>query len=188
MIPLPEIVRPEPSRPIVVRYVALGAAHPADPATGMEERLRLAGLEPIHSGSLLWTARLAGRTRVWGLVPREVEETVEVSGVLGPEGAELRVSVLPSATHDAHAAGVAGALILGVTAWLAGGWLAGIPAGLATLLAGGLWADVSRTLAFDALEARLRGVAYDLGRAAWPDAPGQLLPSRGPSRLLWRRR
>ena len=76
-------------------------------------------------------------------------------------------------------------MVLGATSWIVGGWLAGIPAGLTTFVAIGLWADVSRTLAFEALTARVRALAHDLGHAVWPMSPGQLIPVKGPSRLLW---
>jgi hypothetical protein len=43
-------------------------------------------------------------------------------------------------------------------------------------LAGGLWADVSRVMAMQNLERRLRRVVEDVGVELWPHAPAELLP------------
>ncbi len=183
---VPEIARPAPASALSVRYVVLDAGLPIDAADRLEEALAAAHLAPRRLGDLSWSVEIAGRTRVFGVIAREVDESVSVTIAASPEGGSVTVTCVPQETHEAHAAGAAGVLLLAATAWVTGGWLSGIPMGAATLLAGWIWADAARTLELQRLGMRVRGLAFDLGRAVWPDQPGQVTPLRGPSPLLGR--
>ena len=66
--------------------------------------------------------------------------------------------------------------MMAAVVWFAGGWTGGLVPGLTTALAGGLWTDVARVIALDALERRLRRLTGDLGAALWPGVPAQVLP------------
>jgi hypothetical protein len=119
---------------------------------------------------------------VLGAVRRDVDEQVELRITTTPDGSELRLDCVPSQTHDAHAAGVAGVLVMAVLIAITGGRGVGIPAALTMLVAGTLWADAAREMALRVLDRRLRRLTEDLGTAIWPDAPAQLLPP--PPRLV----
>jgi hypothetical protein len=183
---IPEIARRAPASALSVRYVVLDAPLPFDAADRVQTALAASHLAAQRRGGLSWAVELSGRTRVYGLIAREVDESAAVALETSPEGGEVAVTCTPHETHEAHAAGAAGVIVLAVTVWLTGGWLAGLPLGAATLLAGWIWADAARTLEVQRLEQKVRGLAFDLGRALWPDRPGQVTPLRGPSPLLGR--
>ena len=147
------------------------------------DALRSAGVCELHGSGTSWRGSLAWRTLVYGLIRRDVDESLEVDVVAAEAGWQLRLSCDPIATHSAHAAGAAGAVAIAVAVWLAAGWSHGVVPGLTTLAAGGLWTEVARVMALDVLERRLRRVAGDLGSTLWPGAPAQLLP---PPRRLGR--
>jgi len=181
---IPEIARQAPAAPLEARYAVLDVGLPQDTAERVQTALAASHLTAEQRGALVWTVELSGRTRVYGLIARDVDERLTVTVAPIPEGGEITVLCLPQRTHEAHAAGAAGVLMLAVTAWLTGGWWAGLPLGVATLLAGWMWADAARTIELQHLERKVRGLAFDLGRAVWPLAPGQVTPLRRPSPLL----
>jgi hypothetical protein len=147
----------------------------------LTEALTTAGVYDVRRAGRSFRGRLAWRTLVYGLIRREVDETVAVSVHTTGERWELGLDCRPDATHAAHAAGAGGVLLLSATVWLATGWSAGVVPGVTTAIAGGLWADVARVMALAVLERRLRRLAEDLGSALWPGVPAQILPP--PSRI-----
>jgi hypothetical protein len=173
---LPEIVRAAPSAPLVLRWITIAEEAPAQSATIVADELHRFGVRSLESSAVRWEILLPWQTLVYGLVRREVDEQVTLELVHDPEGCELRVSCLPLETHAAHAAGVAGVALVAVAVWLIFGWTAGLLPALATVLAGGLWTDVTRAVALQRLEQRLRDLAETVGLALWPDVAAQLLP------------
>ncbi len=183
---IPEIARWAPASALTVRYAVLDASLPIDAVDRIHTALAASHLSPRLRDNLSWTVELSGRTLVYGFISREIDESVEIDVAATPEGGEVTVMCTPQETHEAHAAGAAGVLVLAATAWLTGGWLIGLPIGAATLVAGWMWADAARTLELQRLEQRIRGLAFDLGRALWPHQPGQVTPLHSPSPLLGR--
>lgn len=173
---MPEIVRAQPSSPIVLRFLVAGGTPPRQPATAVPAALRLGGVRVVEARSGLWDAVLPWRTLVYGVVRRDVDERLNLRLATDGEGWELRLACLPSETHAAHAAGAGGVAVLAVAAWLAGGWTAGLLPGFATALAGGLWADATRVMSLGRLDLRLRRLLEDVGLALWPDTPADILP------------
>jgi hypothetical protein len=180
---LPEIVRSRPDRPIIVRYCALTSTPPTGGEAVIADALRAAAVSELEGSAASWRGSMAWRTLVYGLIRRDVDESLEVDVVAGETGWQLRVSCDPIATHSAHAAGAAGAVAIAGAVWLAAGWSQGMIPGLTTLAAGGLWTEVARVMALDVLERRLRRLASDLGSTLWPGVPAQILP---PPRRLGR--
>jgi hypothetical protein len=184
---MPEIARSEP-RPLRCEYrVLVGQALPPGWQRTVDEALHAARVEAHHDGGTAWELLLPWSTRVFGLVRRELEEEVALRVTALPETTRRELYCLPAATHAAHAAALAGVLVVAATAWLVGGWADGLPAGLTTAVAGGLWADAMRELAFERLERRLRWLVEALGLALWPSLPAEGLPTRSGSTLLGRR-
>lgn len=113
---------------------------------------------------------------VYGVIRRDVEETATLVLASGTDSWDLVVRCEPVHTHNAHAAGAGGVLVMAAAVWFAGGWTGGFLPALTTILAGGLWADTARAMALDVLERRLRRLTEDLGTALWPGVPAQVLP------------
>jgi len=173
---LPEIIRRAPSAPLMLRWITIAEEAPAEAEAAVAAAIALFGARQVASHSDRWELLLPWQTLVYGLVRREVDEQVTLELVHDPEGSELRVSCLPVETHAAHAAGAGGVALFAVAVWLIAGWTAGILPALATALAGGLWTDVTRAVAIQRLEQRLRELAEAVGPALWPDTPATLLP------------
>jgi len=171
---VPEIARRSPRREFVLRYRVLAPVLPYCLEV-LPPALDAAGVTWKRTAEMRWELGLAWRTMVLGVVRRDVDETVSLSIASEAGASELRLECRPFETHGAHAAGFAGVLVLAITAWIAGGWGAGIPAGLTTAVAGGLWADTMREMAFRVLERRLRRLAEDLGISMWPGKPGEIV-------------
>lgn len=178
---IPEEARRVPSQPIELRYIALAPSLPSNAAALLEEAAAAAGLSIQSATASSWAFGLPWRTKVYGLIARDVVETVTVTLESDPmQGVGLRLRCFPSLTHNAHAAGLAGVLAFAVAGWLLGGLVGGIPVGMTALAGGWLWVTFTRQLALQSLEARLRHVAALLGSAVWPGIPAQLLPPPRP--------
>lgn len=173
---LPEIIRRSPSTPLVLRWITIAEEAPAEAEAVVAREMAHFGARQVASHTDRWELLLPWQTLVYGLVRREVDEQVTIELVQSSEGWELRVSCLPLETHAAHAAGAGGVALMSAAAWLIGGWTGGLLPALATALAGGLWADVTRAVAMQRLEQQLRDLTESVGLALWPDAPAQLLP------------
>jgi hypothetical protein len=132
------------------------------------EALTATHLEWRRTGDGAWLVGLPWHTLVLGAVRRRVEEVVRFRVINLPQGQELRLTCTPQRTHDAHALGAAAVILLAVIAWIIGGWTAGLPAGLTTLVGGGAGADLTRHMAIKVLERRLQRLTADLGTAVWP--------------------
>lgn len=130
----------------------------------------------------MWNIMVPWRTMVYGFIGREVEEGATVTLRTAPMGWEMILRCEPVQTHNAHAAGAGGALLMAAAVWLTTGWTRGIVPGITTAVGVGLWADVARVLALDVLERRLRRLSEDLGSALWPGVSAQILPP--PRRLM----
>jgi hypothetical protein len=120
---------------------------------------------------------LPWQTRVFGLIPREVDEEVRLRLVQHPDLWEVVVRCRPVETHAAHATGLAAVLFIAACVWIASGLTAGVMPALTTVLAGSLLVEVTRQWALNALERRLRRLAADTGSALWPGQPAQIVES-----------
>ena len=173
---LPAVVRSRPDTTIRIRYRTLAQTLPMDAPRIILDALHASGLHDVRAADGRWQALLEWRTMVYGIIRRDVEETLSLQLCALEPGWELVVECVPVETHSAHAAGVGGVLALAATVWLAAGWTTGVLPGLTTLLAGGLWVDATRVMALGALERRVRSVTADVGSALWPSAPAEILP------------
>jgi hypothetical protein len=160
---------------ISLAYEVPGAPPPTEPGSRVADTLASAGLNHVSGHASAWTTTLHGQTRVFGVIPRDVDETVHLRLVLHLEGSALEVRCRPHETHSAHAAGLAGVLAMAVAVWIACGLAAGALPAVTTVLAGGLAVEVTRQWALSALERRLRLLAGDLGSALWPGRPAQIV-------------
>ena len=167
---LPDMARKQPRRTLQLSYRVSTAPDPETTDATIRAALNGIGLQATGSAVVGWDLSLPGRTRVYGLIPRELDESVDLRLSSGPEHSQLVVRCLPVETHAAHAAGLAGVLVLAAAVWIAGGLLAAVT----TVIAGGLLVEVTRHWAFDALEQQLRRLAGDVGSALWPGQPSQI--------------
>ncbi len=167
---LPDMVRKQPRRTLQITYRVPKAPGPDTTDATVADALHGSDLQVTGSAVEGWNLSLPGRTRVFGLIPRELDESVDLSLSSGPEYSHLVVSCHPVETHAAHAAGLAGVLVLAAAVWIAGGLLAAVT----TVIAGGLLVEVTRHWAFDALEKQLRRLTGDVGSALWPGQPAQI--------------
>ena len=172
---LPELARKQPGKNLILSYQVPAGESPEDAEQRIGDALRRSELTGTRDDTSTWRATLPWRTRVFGLIPRDVDEDVTFRIEQHPDHWELRVNCHPLETHGAHAAGFAGVLFLAASVWIASGIATGVVAALATILAGTLVVEVTRQWAFDALEGRLRILAKDLGRALWPGRPAQIV-------------
>ncbi len=178
---LPALLRAAPERTLAVRYRTPWPTPPRDTEQIIEGVLRAAGVHGFSVSEGQWAGTVPWRTMVYGIIGRDVDERIAVLVVQAAEGWELAIDCRPDATHAAHAAGAAGVIAMAVAVWLSGGWVDGLLPGITTAIGGGLWADVTRSMALQLLERRLRRLAGDLGSALWPGVPAQILPP--PTRL-----
>lgn len=172
---VPEVARKYPGRNLILSYQVPAGEPPADVEQKVGEALRGSALTLTREGPSSWRTTLPWQTRVFGLIPRDVDEDVSIQLERKPDLWELRVDCSPLETHSAHAAGFAGVLFVAASVWIASGIATGIMAAVATILAGTLVVEVTRQWAFDALEYRLRLLADDVGGALWPGRPAQIV-------------
>lgn len=172
---LPELARKEPAKSLDLFYQVVAGVPPAEADKRIDEALRESALAATRDGTSCWRTILPWQTRVFGLVPRDVDEEVTLHLVQHPDLWELRVDCHPRETHSAHAAGFAGVLFVAASVWIASGIATGVVPALTTILAGTLLVEVTRQWAFDALEKRLRVLAEDVGSALWPGRPAQIV-------------
>jgi hypothetical protein len=165
----------EPARAISASYEVPGAQPPMEPGSRVAETLTSTGLNFVLEHESTWSVTLPGQTRVFGLVPREVDESVQLRLVQISEGSALELSCRPLETHAAHAAGLAGVFVMAVAVWVSCGLAAGVLPAVTTVLAGGLVVEVTRQWAFTALERRLRLLVGDVGSSLWPGRPAQIV-------------
>jgi len=171
----PELARKKPGKDLVLSYQVPAGDSPVDAEQKIGEALRTSELTATRDNTSTWRTIIPWRTRVFGLIPRDVDEEVTFHLEQHPDHWELRVNCYPLETHGAHAAGFAGVLFLAASVWIASGIATGLVAALATILAGTLVVEVTRQWAFDALERRLRIFAKDVGSALWPGKPAQIV-------------
>jgi hypothetical protein len=168
------MARNEPTRTISVAYQVPAVAIPVDFDRTVTEVLHASSLTAVRSGASSWRVLLPWRTRVFGLIPREVDEDLQIHLFRRPDLCELVMSCAPLDTHSAHASGLAAVLFIAASVWIASGLVAGLAASLTTVLAGALVVEVTRQWAFDALEKRIRYLANDVGSALWPGRAAQI--------------
>ncbi len=172
---LPEMARKDPERTITLAYQVPAGAPPIEVERRVADILRASSLPSSRTGDGGFRTSLPWRTRVFGIISRDVDEDVTLRLVQRPDLWELVVSCQPLETHGAHAAGVAAVLFIAASVWIATGFLTGVAAALTTVLAGALVVEVTRQWAFDALERRLRALAADVGSALWPGVPAHIV-------------
>jgi hypothetical protein len=172
---LPELARKEPVKSLNLSYQVPAGLPPVEVDERVSEALRAANLSATRDGASCWRTTLPWRTRVFGAIPRDVDEALTLHLVQHPDLWELRVDCHPLETHGAHAAGFAGVLFVAASVWIASGFVTGVVPALTTILAGTLVVEVTRQWALDALEKRLRGLAGDVGGALWPGRPAQIV-------------
>jgi hypothetical protein len=175
MVWIPEMARKRPAQGLDLRYQITRDVPPIDPERVVGEAVRAAGLSTSGSTAEGWRLSFPGRTRVYGVVSREVDESVGLRLRRGSEAWELRLDCEPVETHAAHAAGFAGVMVVAVTVWIAGGLTAGVLPAVTTGIAGSLLVEVTRQWALDALHNRLRRLVGDVGLALWPGVPAQIV-------------
>jgi hypothetical protein len=172
---LPEMARREPARGLSLAYQVPAGPVPADIDRRVEEAIRASHLTGHRQDAASWLVSLPWQTRVYGLIPRDVDEQVSLRLLQHPDMWEMVVHCRPLETHAAHATGVAAVLFIAASAWIASGLVAGVLPALTTILAGALLVEVTRQWAFDALERRLRRLVGDVGSALWPGQPAQIV-------------
>ena len=177
---LPEMVRREPAHGLSLSYQVPAGAIPVEVARRVEEALRASHLTGHGDPGAGWLVSLPWQTRVFGLIPRDVDEQVSLRLLQHPDLWELVVYCRPLETHAAHATGVAAVLFIAASAWIASGLVAGVMPALATILAGALLVEVTRQWAFDALERKRRRLVADVGSALWPGKPAQIVEMNTP--------
>ena len=171
---LPDMVRKQPRRTLQLSYRVAKAPGPDTTDATVVAALDGSGLQATGSAVEGWNLSLPGRTRVFGLIPRELDESVELRLSSGQEYSQLVLRCHPVETHAAHAAGLAGVLVLAAAIWIAGGLAGGLLPAVTTVIAGGLLVEVTRHWAFDSLEQQLRRLAHDVGSVLWPGQPAQI--------------
>lgn len=172
---LPAVIRRKPDRLIHFSYQVSEEAAPADAGDLISSLCATHGISLIDSTNDEWDLLVNDTTRVFGLVPREVEEVISVQLVPWSGGFAIDIDCEPTETHTAHLVGAAGVLVFAGSVWIAGGPADGILPALATTIAGWLVVEVTRHWALDALEHRVRRLAKAFGRALWPNQTGQLI-------------
>ena len=160
---------------MVFVYQVPPSALPMDAGDRIRNAVRGAGLELDHDGGPPWSLLLPHSTRVYGVVGREVDETIEFRLSASDQGQALIISCRPDESHAAHAAGLAGVLVLAATLWIVGGFVAGILPAVTAVLAGWLVVEVTRQWAMDGLERRLRSLLEVVGTTIWPGVPAEIL-------------
>jgi hypothetical protein len=172
---IPAIVRVRPERTFRFGYRTLDPAPPRDSDVMLTTAVRNAGAELLSRGGSELELLVPWQTLVYGVIRRDVDESVSVTIRRTEQGFDLQVECEPIHSHGAHAAGIGGVLMLAALVWLTVGWVDGIVPGFTTLAAGGLLADVTRVRAFELLERRVRALTADLGEALWPGVAAEIV-------------
>jgi hypothetical protein len=172
---IPDLARKEPEKSLIVSYQVPAGAPPVEVEARVSEVLHASDLTATRDSSSGWRITLPWRTRVFGLVARDVDEELNIHLTQHPDLWELVVRCTPLETHGAHAAGFGGVLFAAASVWIATGAATGVVPALATILAGFMVVEVTRQWAFDALERRLRDLAGEVGTALWPGRPAQIV-------------
>jgi len=171
------MARKEPERTIVLSYQVPIGDLPVDADERIREALQASSLTAIRDGASNWRTSLPWQTRVFGFIPRDVDEVLALSLVRRPDLRELVVRCRPVETHGAHATGIAAVLFIAISVWIATGLLTGVAAAMTTVLAGALVVEFTRQWAYDALQRRIRRLAGDVGSALWPGESAQIIES-----------
>jgi len=175
MVWIPEMARKRPARVIQLHYQVSTGDSPQDPEKAVGDALHAADLTAAGNPVGGWRLSLSWRTRVYGLIPREVDEAVDLRLHGGPDSWELSLACNPTEIHAAHAAGLAGVILMAAAVWVAGGLTGGALPAVTTVIAGSLLVEVTRQWAFDAFHQRLRRLVADVGSALWPGRPAQIV-------------
>ena len=171
----PEMARKRPARSITITLrPPPDVAPPRDAEAVVGAAVRAAGLTVAEANDDGWSFSLPHQTRVFGVIPRDIDEQIFFRIATNDELSELVLSCHPTETHNAHAVGLAGVIVAAAAVWFAGGLVSGLLPAVTTVIAGALLVDVTRHWAFDAIERRLRRLADDIGSALWPGQPGQI--------------
>jgi hypothetical protein len=88
--------------------------------------LHASHLTAARDGKSRWWVSLPWQTRVFGLIPRDVDEHVRLQIVRHPDLWEVIVRCRPIETHGAHATGIAAVLFIAVCVWIASGLPGGV--------------------------------------------------------------
>jgi hypothetical protein len=175
MVWIPEMARKRPARVLELRYQIAKDVPPLDPERIVGEALSAMGLTASGGTIEGWRLSLPGHTRVYGVISREIDEPVDFRLQRGSEAWELLLRCEPIETHSAHAAGLAGVMLMAVAVWIAGGLSGGALPAMTTVIAGTLLVEVTRQWGFDHLHRRLKRLIGDLGSALWPGMPAQIV-------------
>ncbi|MGD9252450.1 MAG: hypothetical protein PVG92_00800 [Holophagae bacterium] len=174
MIWIPESARRQPAAAMVFVYRVAPSALPMDAEDRIRNAVRAAGLESAPGAGPAWIVSFPHSTRVYGIVGREVDEKIELRLSTSDSGHAVVLECRPDESHAAHAAGLAGVLVLAATLWLMGGLFAGVLPAVTAVLAGWLVVEVTRQWAMDALERRLRSLLDLVGMSVWPGVPAEI--------------
>ena len=174
---LPEIARIRPRHALRLEYLVSSPKEPVNPEATVPDVLRASSPDCTGNPSDGWEILVPLSTRVYGFVPREIDEKIDLRMISESEQMKLVLVCRPTEFHSAHAAGFAGVLAIASVAWFAEGLTAGVLPALATVIAGGLMVEVTRHWALEALERRLHLILEDIGRALWPKASAQIVSS-----------
>jgi hypothetical protein len=175
MVWIPEMARRRPATVLELRYQIAKDVPPLDPEPIVGTAFRAAGLAASGGVNEGWRVSLPGRTRVYGVISREIDESVDLRLDHASEVWELALRCEPIETHAAHAAGLAGVMLIAVAVWIAGGLSGGAWSAVTTVIAGSLLVEVTRQWAFDKLHSRLRRLVGDVGSALWPGVSAQIV-------------
>ncbi len=169
------MARKRPAQALELRYQIATFVPPIETEMRIREAVHASGLTVAGSAADGWRLSLPGRTRVYGVISREIDEVVDLHLLRDAEAWELRIRCEPLETHAAHAAGLAGVILIAVAAWFAGGFSGGMLPGVTTVISGSLLVEVTRQWAFNELYGRLRRLVGDVGSALWPGVPAQIV-------------
>lgn len=176
---LPEMARLRPQRFLRFEYRSPSRIV-QEPHVTVAQALDQSGLEWHIDGPGAWGVLLPSATRVYGFVPREIDEACRVLLTSDTDAPRLALECRPTELHAAHATGLGGVLALAAVVWVAGGLSGGVLPALTTVIAGGLFVEVTRHWALEALERQLRGLTGEIGRSLWPSGQAQILVSIEP--------
>lgn len=168
---IPRCVRYRAPEEYRLRYQASG--HTVSGRSGPSLESVLDGASDVSRWSPTATgARIELETTTWvyGLIRREVIETMELDLSQGPQGPVIVIRCRPQGHHEAHAAGIAGVVALAGASLLIGPTVAGT-----TLLAGALWTVYVRELALDRFVGRLKNVLGVIGDTLWPGGSSEIV-------------
>ncbi len=172
-VPLPELICLRPEQPLGFTYRCFGATA-IDSCKRLDLLMADSPAPWSRTSRFSWESDLLWRTLVFGLVAREFEEHVTLNLLDTEDGAAIEISCFPQETHNAHATGAAGVVLLAATVTIMTGWPSGLLPGFATLAAGGLLCDTTRVYGMSALERELRRRIETTAASLWPGIHGQI--------------